>query len=119
MNYKWFNQKKKKELTGPSAAAIRYDEANDAPTVIAQGKGHLAQKIIDMAKEKNIPLQEDPLLIENLIDMDLGDNIPPQLYLVIAEILLMLEEMESDMKSDNELKPISTTREFNPGGVIL
>lgn len=39
-------------------------------------------------------MQEDAKLVENLIDMDLGDNIPPQLYSVIAEILLLIEEME-------------------------
>ncbi|QGG47509.1 EscU/YscU/HrcU family type III secretion system export apparatus switch protein [Heliorestis convoluta] len=95
MNYKWINQKKKKDHASPSAAAISYDDSKDqAPKIIAQGKGQLAAKIIEMAKEKNIPVQEDALLVENLIDMDLGENIPPQLYLVIAEILLMLEEME-------------------------
>ncbi|ABZ83322.1 flagellar biosynthesis protein, putative [Heliomicrobium modesticaldum Ice1] len=94
MNFRFFNQKQKKEIGGPSVAALRYDPNSDAPVVIAQGKGHLARKIIEMAKEKNIPIQEDPLLVENLIDMDLGDTIPPQLYLVVAEILLMIEEME-------------------------
>ncbi len=39
-------------------------------------------------------MQEDPGLLENLLDMDLGDNVPPQLYSVIAEILLLIEEME-------------------------
>ncbi|MTV49646.1 flagellar biosynthesis protein FlhS [Heliobacillus mobilis] len=95
MNYRFFNQKQKKEIGGPTAAALRYDANSDTPVVIAQGKGHLARKIIDLAKEKNIPIQEDTLLVENLIDMDLGDTIPPQLYLVIAEILLLLEDMEN------------------------
>lgn len=98
MIYKWFNQAKKRNLKGPTAAAIRYEEGSDtSPKVIATGSGHIAAKIIEMAKQKNIPLQEDPLLIENLIDMDLGENVPPQLYLVIAEILIMLEEMEKKM----------------------
>ncbi|QRG67313.1 EscU/YscU/HrcU family type III secretion system export apparatus switch protein [Brevibacillus choshinensis] len=95
MNRKWFNPKQKKAVNGPVAAVLRYDQETDnVPKVIAQGRGHIADKIISMAKENDIPIQEDSLLVENLIDMDLGDNIPPQLYSVVAEVLLLLEEME-------------------------
>ena len=77
------------------AAALHYDEGGDgAPKVIASGEGALAAKIIGMAKEKQIPIEEDMGLVAELIDMDLGDNIPPQLYSVIAEILLLIESME-------------------------
>ncbi|MBE5396797.1 EscU/YscU/HrcU family type III secretion system export apparatus switch protein [Brevibacillus borstelensis] len=94
---KWFNQKQKRAVNGPVAAVIRYDQDRDqVPVVVAQGKGQIAQHIINMAKENDIPLQEDSLLVENLIDMDLGDNIPPQLYAVVAEVLLLIEEMEKN-----------------------
>lgn len=94
MIYRRFNQKQKRALHGISAAIIRYDEGYDkAPVVVAQGTGTLANNIIKLAKEHDIPLQEDTQLIGNLIDMDLGDSVPPQLYSVMAEILLMLEEM--------------------------
>ncbi len=97
MIQKWFNQKRRKELNGATAAVIRYDADKDkAPVIVAHGKGAVAQKIIELAKENDVPLQEDSSLVETLIDMDLGDNIPPQLYSVIAEILLMLEEMETE-----------------------
>lgn len=93
---KSYNLKKKKEINGPSAAALHYDESNDnGPKLVARGKGEVARRIIEMAQKNNIPLQEDSSLIGNLIDMDLGDNIPPQLYSVIAEVLLLLEELES------------------------
>lgn len=92
---KSFNQKQRQAVNGPMAAVIRYDQENDlVPTVISQGRGHLAEKIISMARDNDIPLQEDSLLVKNLIDMDLGENIPPQLYSVVAEILLLIEEME-------------------------
>ncbi|EMT52243.1 MULTISPECIES: EscU/YscU/HrcU family type III secretion system export apparatus switch protein [Brevibacillus] len=92
---KSFNQKQRQAINGPMAAVIRYDQENDfVPAVIAQGRGHLAEKIISMAKDNDIPLQEDSLLVKNLIDIDLGENIPPQLYSVVAEILLLIEEME-------------------------
>ncbi|WP_338449529.1 EscU/YscU/HrcU family type III secretion system export apparatus switch protein [Niallia oryzisoli] len=91
----FYNQKKRKEINGPQAAVIKYDEASGkAPVVVAQGKGHVAKQIIDLAKENNIHMQEDSTLVANLLDMDLGDNIPPQLYSVMSEILLLIEEME-------------------------
>lgn len=83
-------------MGGPSVVALHYEEGADkAPTVTASGKGHIAQKIIELAKARDIPIQEDSALVGNLIDMDLGENIPPQLYSVIAEILLLIEEMEN------------------------
>jgi flagellar biosynthesis protein len=92
---KHFNHKLRKQINGPTAAVIRYDEENGGvPKVVAQGKGHIANQIIELAKKNQVHMQEDPLLVENLLDMDLGDNIPPQLYSVMAEVLLLIEEME-------------------------
>ncbi|MFC5714081.1 EscU/YscU/HrcU family type III secretion system export apparatus switch protein [Thalassorhabdus alkalitolerans] len=92
----YYNHKQRKEKNGRTAAVIRYDEEeNLVPKVVAQGKGQVAQQIMALAKENNIHMQEDPLLVENLLDMDLGENVPPQLYSVIAEILLLIEEMEN------------------------
>lgn len=93
---KHFNHKQRKLKNGPTAAVIRYDENDGAPKVVAHGKGYIAERIIELAKQNNIAMQEDPLLVENLLDMDLGDSIPPQLYQVMAEILLMIEEMEKN-----------------------
>ncbi len=93
----FYNQKKRKELNGPSAAVIKYDEENGkAPVVVAHGKGQVAQQIIELAQKNNIHMQEDSSLVANLLDMDLGDNIPPQLYAVMAEILVLIEEMEKN-----------------------
>ena len=93
----FYNQKKRKEINGPQAAVIKYDEeAGKAPVVVAHGKGHVAQQIIELAQKNNIQIQEDSSLVANLLDMDLGDNIPPQLYSVMAEILLLIEEIERE-----------------------
>ncbi|WP_456273248.1 EscU/YscU/HrcU family type III secretion system export apparatus switch protein [Bacillus sp. AK031] len=92
----YYNQKKRRAVNGPTAAVIRYDESEGkGPQVVAQGSGLLATKIMELAKEHNITMQEDSSLVQNLLDIDLGDNIPPQLYSVIAEILLLIEEMEN------------------------
>ena len=91
----YYNQKRRKEMNGPQAAVVKYDEeTGKAPVVVAQGKGRVAQQIIELAKENDIQIQEDSTLVANLLDMDLGDNIPPQLYSVMAEILLLIEEMD-------------------------
>ncbi|MCQ1528546.1 EscU/YscU/HrcU family type III secretion system export apparatus switch protein [Lutispora saccharofermentans] len=96
MIYRNINQVKKRARSGPMAAALNYDGIGDgAPTVTASGKGLVAAKIIEMARERSIPIEEDMSLVAELIDMDLGENVPPQLYSVIAEILLLIERMEN------------------------
>lgn len=93
---KTFNLKNKKEKEGASVVALRYDEGQDAnPVVVAHGRGAVAQRILELAQDNDVPMQEDASLVSELIDMDLGDNVPPQLYSVIAEVLIMLEEIES------------------------
>jgi flagellar biosynthesis protein len=93
----YYNGIKRRQINGPSAAVIRYDESSDGtPTVVAQGSGSVAAQIIELAKKHNIQMQEDETLVQNLLDIDLGDNVPPQLYAVIAEILILIEEMNSN-----------------------
>lgn len=94
-NSLYFNPNNKKKLNGPTAAVIRYDDSQGTvPTVVAQGTGHVAQKIIELAKQNNIQMQEDESLVGTLLNIDLGESIPPQLYAVMAEILILLEELE-------------------------
>ncbi|MFU8691511.1 EscU/YscU/HrcU family type III secretion system export apparatus switch protein [Rossellomorea sp. FS2] len=92
MNY--INSTKRRQQNGQSAAVIRYDETDGGtPSVIAQGTGVLAERIIELARQHGVQMQEDEQLVQHLLDLDLGDNIPPQLYSVIAEVLLLIEEM--------------------------
>ncbi|ASA96940.1 MULTISPECIES: EscU/YscU/HrcU family type III secretion system export apparatus switch protein [Anoxybacillus] len=90
----YFNQKRKREVNGPSAAVIRYEQGDKAPTVVAHGRGYVAEKIIELAKQNGVPIEQDATLVQHLLDLDLGDTIPPQLYAVIAEILILIEKME-------------------------
>jgi flagellar biosynthesis protein len=97
MNSHFFNQKNRRLVNGPSAAVIKYDEEQGkSPTIVAQGTGAVAEKIIELAKKNNVHLQEDSSLLQNLLDIDLGDSVPPQLYGVIAEIFILLEELEKN-----------------------
>ena len=70
------------------AVALKYNKAADeAPKVTAKGKGPVAEKIISVAKEKQMPLVEDQNLIEVLEALDLNMEIPPELYRAVAEVL--------------------------------
>jgi len=76
------------------AAAIRYDPENDnAPIVVASGVGQQAERILALAKEHNIPLQQDTTLIEALIKLDIGQEIPTELYKVVAEVLVYVRKL--------------------------
>jgi len=68
------------------AIALQYDGEN-APTVTATGEGAIAEEIIRIAKEHGVPLREDAILAAFLSELDLGDEIPPLLYRVIAEVI--------------------------------
>ncbi|MBI5584064.1 MAG: EscU/YscU/HrcU family type III secretion system export apparatus switch protein [Deltaproteobacteria bacterium] len=70
------------------AAALRYRPDKDsAPRLTAKGSGAVAEKIIALARQQGIPIQEDPALIQVLAGLDLNQEIPPSVYLVVAEIL--------------------------------
>ncbi len=68
------------------AIALKYDGEN-APTVTASGEGAIAEEIIRIAQEHGVPLREDAILAAFLSELDLGDEIPPLLYRVIAEVI--------------------------------
>ncbi len=85
----------KKEKVTATALGYEHDSMN-APQVIATGKGYVAERIIETAKEHNIPIQKDPVLAEALSQLDLGQEIPPQLYQAVAEILAFI--METDRR---------------------
>lgn len=70
------------------AAAIRYDHEKDqAPRITAKGKGLIAEKIIELARENGIPIQQDPGLVQILCKLDIDEEIPTELYRAIAELL--------------------------------
>lgn len=76
------------------AIALEYDPADNAPRVIAMGRGALAEKIINQAKEAQVPVHRDDKLAETLSKLQIGDMIPPELYEVVAEILIFVDGMD-------------------------
>ncbi len=73
------------------AAALRYEQGKQkAPAVVARGSGIVAEKIIEVAKSHGIPLQENPELVQVLIRLEINQEIPAELYQVVADILAMV-----------------------------
>ena len=76
------------------AAALRYMPDKDkAPRVVAKGTGAIAERILAIAKEHNIPLRDDPQLVEVLSALDLYQEIPTDLYKAVAEVLAFVYKM--------------------------
>lgn len=89
------NKKKNGEIY--EAAALKFDPAeDDAPKVIAAGRGEAAAGIMKAAKEHKIPIYQDKKLAHLLSRMGIGDQIPPELYEVVAEVLVFISRMDKD-----------------------
>ncbi len=86
------NPKKRKE-----AVAVKYIPQEDkAPQVVAKGKGIIAEKIIEIAKEHKIQIYEDPDLVKTLMVIDIGEYIPPELYEAVAEVLAFVYRLNKE-----------------------
>lgn len=82
------------------AVALSYTpETNAAPVVVAKGKGAVAERILSTAKEHGVPVQEDPSLVEVLSQLDIEQEIPPELYKLVAEIMSFVYRADRQMSS--------------------
>jgi flagellar biosynthesis protein len=81
---------------GPKrATALRYDqEAGGAPRVVATGSGHIAERILELARENGIAVREDPALAEAIARLELDREIPPELFVAVAEVLVWAYRLE-------------------------
>ena len=76
------------------AVALGYDvDRNSAPKVLAKGAGHVAERILELAKEHDIPIRQDADLVQALAKLDLGEAIPKELYPAVAEVLAYVYRM--------------------------
>jgi flagellar biosynthesis protein len=92
-----FAQLKREKQDNPkdkTAVAIAYEPGEAAPKILATGKGQVAEKIIEKAEENNVPTYKDDKLADTLSKLQIGDMIPPELYGVIAEILVFVDDMD-------------------------
>ena len=77
------------------ATALRYGEGSEAPEVVATGAGELAQKILETAEAAGVPVRQDPALVEALSTLDVGQSIPPELYVAVAEALVWAYRLDA------------------------
>lgn len=89
-----------------SAVAISYQEHDNAPRVVAKGRGLIAEEIIARANEHGVFIHQSKELVSLLMKIDLDKNIPPVLYQVVAELLAWLYHIESE--KTNTKKTLST-----------
>ena len=87
------DNKKEKDGKIKQAIALEYSPSDDAPRVIASGRGILAERIIEKAQESDVPIHRDDKLADTLSRLEIGDMIPPELYEVVAEILVFVDSM--------------------------
>jgi flagellar biosynthesis protein len=78
------------------AVALRYEPERDrAPKVVAKGQGHVAEKIIELARQHQIPVREDKNLLQILSRLDLNQEIPAEVYKAVAEILAFIYRLSN------------------------
>lgn len=83
-----------KDKKAKTAVALAYEQGDLAPKILATGKGELAERIIEKGREENVPLYKDNKLAKTLSRLEIGDTIPPELYDVVAEILVFVDDMD-------------------------
>jgi flagellar biosynthesis protein len=95
--------KQDESLGKKKAVALQYDSTHhDAPSIKAKGTGQVAEKIMKMAEENSIPIQKDPALVEILSKLEIDQQIPPELYEVVAEILAMVYQLEQKAMNNEQ-----------------
>lgn len=79
-----------------TAIALAYQTGDTAPRVVAKGRGLIAQAIIERAREHGVFVHESEDLVAMLMQVELDENIPPHLYLAVAELLAWLYRLERE-----------------------
>lgn len=101
-----------KRLPIRSAAALKYDEHKDkAPRIAALGFGHMADRILELANTHKIPIHKDPHLSNLLAQLDVGQFVPPELYQLVAEVLVFVYTLDSQKREQKIIR--STQSEEN------
>ncbi|HTY12710.1 MAG TPA: EscU/YscU/HrcU family type III secretion system export apparatus switch protein [Candidatus Omnitrophota bacterium] len=104
------NPEKKALPTRKAAIAMRYDVDKDkAPVILATGRGPIADEIIRLAEDNKIPLYEDKELAGLLSKIELDTEVPPELYVLVAEVLFFVFQL--DRMAEKREKLITRMRE--------
>lgn len=93
--------------SGPArkAVALKYEPGGrSAPVLVAKGKGHIADLILEKAMESGVPVQEDASMVEVLSKLDIDQEIPPELYTLVAEILSFVYRADRKARDWDDVK---------------
>jgi len=94
----------KRARRNPYAVALEYAPPDyAAPRVTARGRGELADRIINAARQAGVPIREDRDLVELLLQLDVNECIPPELYRAVAEILVFIYGLNEQWKETHGL----------------
>lgn len=88
------NDENAKKHKRQRAIAVRYDSDEIAPKILAKGAGLIAEKILENAQNSDIVIHKDAALVDSLTRLDLGEHIPPELYQVVAQILIFISDLD-------------------------
>ena len=87
------------------AAALRYNrETSQAPKMTALGKGFIAEDIIERAKQHDVPILEDPTLVELLAQLNVNETIPEELYEAVAEVFAFIYRLDQQANDKKDIK---------------
>jgi len=94
------DKKEEKEILNKKAVALEYNETMNAPIVNAKSRGYVAQNMLEKAKIDGIDTYFDEELLENLMALSIGDEIPQELYEIVSKVLQYIDSLEKNIKSD-------------------
>ncbi len=98
MAHRWLSPRRK-DLRQRAAALGYNPEIDRAPRLLAAGDGKIAERIISLAQAENIPIREDPILASALATVEIDQEIPPELYQVVAEVLAYIYRVQKKVDS--------------------
>jgi len=97
MNNNRYYDNRRKVSDRPAAAALAYDPSkHEPPEIVATGRGLIAEEIVRIARANNVPLHQDPGLVEALARLEIGSVIPRELYAVVAEVLAFVYAVDAE-----------------------
>ena len=85
--------------------ALQYGVSDSAPVIVASGMGHLAERILDVAQENGVPIYEDNSLATILSQLNLGQEIPDELYRAVVEIYVYFLNFDFNRQHQGRNKP--------------
>ena len=107
----FFGEEETENISDKKAVALKYDMQKDiAPKVIAKGRGHVAEHILDTAQKNSVPVYRNKTLVNMLMALEIDREIPPELYKAIAEVMAYVYKMDKAKGQSNATKNLNKNR---------